>query len=66
MAGDPHYLPLVLGMGLTTLSMHPTSLLEARQQVRRLQWHELRRQTETLLREPDPDTLERRVTRLAN
>ena len=64
MAGDPRYLPLMLGMGLTTLSMHPASLLEARQQVRHLEWGRLRQQTDRLLQTLDPDQLERQVEQL--
>jgi len=49
MAGDPHYLAPVLGMGLKTLSMHPASLLEAKQLIRELYWWKLRRQNTHLL-----------------
>ncbi len=64
MAGDPRYLPLVLGMGLEMLSMHPASLLEARQQVRHLHWHELQQETARLMQSLDPDRLERQVAQL--
>ena len=66
MAGDPRYLPLVLGMGLTTLSMHPASLLEARQQIRQLEWKRLQQQTRQLLLTLDPVRLEEQVERLAD
>ncbi len=64
MAGDPRYLPLVLGMGLEVLSMHPASLLEARQQVRHLHWHQLQQETTRLMQSLDPDQLERQVAQL--
>jgi len=66
MAGDPRYLPLMLGMGLKTLSMHPASLLEARQQIRHLEWRELQRHTDHLLQTLDPDRLEQQVARLSS
>jgi phosphotransferase system enzyme I (PtsI) len=34
MAGDPQYIPLLVGMGLVDLSMNPASLLEAKKIVR--------------------------------
>jgi phosphotransferase system enzyme I (PtsI) len=34
MAGDPHYVPMLLGMGLRELSMQPNSLLEIKEIVR--------------------------------
>ncbi len=64
MAGDPRFLPLVLGMGLTTLSMHPGSLLEARQRVRHLTLAPLRQRTRELLLAPDPGRIEEQVARL--
>jgi phosphoenolpyruvate-protein phosphotransferase (PTS system enzyme I) len=35
MAGDPRYTPLLLGLGLRELSMHPGSLLEVKDRLRR-------------------------------
>ena len=35
MAGDPRYTPLLLGLGLRELSMHPGSLLEVKDRMRR-------------------------------
>ncbi len=66
MAGDPRHLPLVLGMGLKQLSMHPASLLEARQQIRRLHWRNLREETRKLLEQPSPDLVEQQVRQLGN
>ena len=34
MAGTPAYIPLLVGMGLTDLSMNPSSLLEAKKTIR--------------------------------
>lgn len=44
MAGDPEYIPLLTGMGLTELSMHPGSLLEAKKLIRQLDYQQVRQQ----------------------
>jgi len=38
MAGDPKYIPLLVGLGLTDLSMNPYSLLEAKKIVRSIEY----------------------------
>lgn len=40
MAGDPEYIPLLIGMGFQKLSMAPSSILEAKALVRRLDYRE--------------------------
>jgi len=45
MAGDPRFIPLLIGMGLHELSMQPTALLDARQQIRGLDADALARRT---------------------
>ncbi|BAN70094.1 phosphoenolpyruvate--protein phosphotransferase [endosymbiont of unidentified scaly snail isolate Monju] len=41
MAGDPRFIPLLIGMGLHELSMQPAALLDARQLIRELDAGEL-------------------------
>jgi len=38
MAGDPKYIPLLVGLGLTDLSMNPYSLLEAKKMIRSIEY----------------------------
>jgi phosphotransferase system enzyme I (PtsI) len=38
MAGNPQYIPLLVGMGLADLSMNPVSLLEAKKIVRSIEY----------------------------
>ncbi len=45
LAGDPRFIPLLLGMGLNSLSMQPAALLEARQLVRELDARTLQART---------------------
>lgn len=35
-AGDPRFIPLLVGLGITDLSMNPVSLLEAKKMIRSL------------------------------
>ncbi|HID44279.1 MAG TPA: phosphoenolpyruvate--protein phosphotransferase [Chromatiaceae bacterium] len=49
MAGTPKYIPLLLGMGLKSLSMHPASLPEAKQLIRSLNISQLEKKTAGLL-----------------
>jgi phosphotransferase system enzyme I (PtsI) len=42
MAGDPRYIPLLIGMGLEDLSMNPNSLLEAKKIVRSISYEHLK------------------------
>jgi phosphotransferase system enzyme I (PtsI) len=39
MAGDPRYIPLLIGMGLVDLSMNPASLLEVKKIVRSIEYN---------------------------
>jgi phosphotransferase system enzyme I (PtsI) len=49
MAGDPRYTRLLLGLGLTEFSMHPTSLLEVKRVVRESSIGDLRSKVSQLL-----------------
>ena len=64
MAGDPSYIPLLIGLGLSELSMHPGSLLEAKQLIGQLDYLELRQQVDELMQQPDSFGLEQRVRQL--
>jgi phosphotransferase system enzyme I (PtsI) len=57
MAGDPHYVRLVLGMGLRELSMQPNSLLEVKEIVRGSRVQELTRQVEQLFERLDSEEI---------
>jgi len=50
MAGDPRYIPLLVGMGLKDLSMNPISLLEAKMVVRSIVYEEWRSIAEAVSR----------------
>ena len=49
MAGDPYYIPLLLGMGLRELSMQPGSLLEVKRRLQTLDCGELTRRTQEIM-----------------
>ncbi|HEB97380.1 MAG TPA: phosphoenolpyruvate--protein phosphotransferase [Sedimenticola thiotaurini] len=49
MAGDPDFIPLLVGMGLQELSMQPGALLEAKQAIRSLHAGELEQQVRSLM-----------------
>jgi phosphoenolpyruvate-protein phosphotransferase (PTS system enzyme I) len=53
MAGDPRYVPLLLGMGLREFSMQPGSLLEAKRMVRSLDAASLSKQVGRMMRNID-------------
>jgi len=55
MAGDPRYVPLLLGLGLRELSMQPGSLLEIKEIVRGSDIARLERETEALLARMDDE-----------
>ena len=60
MAGDPRFIPLLIGMGLNSFSMQPNSLLDARQLVRSADSGRLEREVRELMRnldETDPSDL---------
>jgi phosphotransferase system enzyme I (PtsI) len=57
MAGDPRYARLLLGLGLTEFSMHPSALLEVKKIIRDSDAAELRGLVRRVLRCRDPDRL---------
>ena len=59
MAGDPRYIPLLIGMGLREFSMRPGSLLEAKRVVRSLHAASLSKQIRKMMKNIDkPNALE--------
>ncbi|MCX7563655.1 phosphoenolpyruvate--protein phosphotransferase [Xanthomonadaceae bacterium XH05] len=62
-ASDPHFTQLLLALGLTDFSMHPTALLEVRARIRQSDLRTLRRRRTALLRAQDRAALERIVNR---
>lgn len=65
MAGTPGYIPLLLGMGLRSLSMHPASLPEAKQLIRNLDISQLEQKTASILQNLLNEDLEQAVQSLA-
>ncbi len=63
-AGDPAYTRLLLALGLTQFSLHPSSLLEVRRAVRDSDFGALRRRASPLLRAVDREGIERILVRL--
>ena len=66
MAGNPGYTPLLLGMGLETLSMHPASLPEVKQLIRQLDLSRVKLRLKSLLRHPDADDFPQAIKDLTN
>ncbi len=67
MAGDPRYIPLLLGMGLREFSMQPGSLLLAKETLQQLDVKKLARLTRKLMKrlaEPDHEALLEQICRL--
>jgi phosphotransferase system enzyme I (PtsI) len=64
MAGEIDLTRLLLGMGLRQFSMHPTQLLEIKQQVLRTNLPELAQATARILRTSDSDRLRAHLARL--
>ncbi len=64
MAGDSRYTALLLALGLTNFSMHPTSLLEIRQQIAQCNYARLRKQSTALLRATTHAGIERVLARM--
>ncbi|WP_419603640.1 phosphoenolpyruvate--protein phosphotransferase [Thiolapillus sp.] len=64
MAGTPGYIPLLLGMGLRSLSMHPASLPEAKQLIRNLDISQLEQKTAGILQNLLNEDLEQAVQSL--
>lgn len=57
MAGEPAYTRLLLALGLSEFSLHPSNLLEVRQMIRRSHRGKLRRRVRTLLAARDRDAI---------
>ncbi len=55
MAGDPRYTRLLLGLGLTEFSMHPSNLLEVKRAIQASDVGELKETIQRLLRTIDAD-----------
>ncbi len=64
MAGNPDYTKLLLGMGLRQFSMHPSQILEVKQEVLRSDCGLLRARVNRLLRYDDPVRLREQLQRL--
>ena len=67
MAGDPRYVPLLLGMGLRHFSMQPAALLDVRELIRVLDAGRLTEAVDSLFadfEQIDPGTLSERVSAL--
>ncbi len=58
-AADPAFVPLLLALGLTELSLHPATLLDVRRAIRACDLGQLRAATPTLLRARHQDTIAR-------
>lgn len=58
MAGDARYTRLLLGLGLTEFSMHPSSVLEVKRIIRESRVQDLRRRTKRLLASTDPNEMQ--------
>ncbi|MBU8976587.1 MULTISPECIES: phosphoenolpyruvate--protein phosphotransferase [unclassified Lysobacter] len=58
MAGDPHFAPMLLALGLTEFSLHPATLLELRRTIRHCDLAQLQARAPTLLRARDRAAIE--------
>ncbi|ATE61666.1 phosphoenolpyruvate--protein phosphotransferase [Thauera sinica] len=65
MAGDPEYTLLLLGMGLRNFSMHPSNILEIKQQVLRADLGELAPKVQRILKMDEQARVREAVQRLA-
>ncbi|MBS0569936.1 MAG: phosphoenolpyruvate--protein phosphotransferase [Proteobacteria bacterium] len=65
MAGDPRWTPLLIALGLTAFSMHPSSLLEVRQAIAACDHARLRRLAARLLRAQTRAGIERVLATVA-
>ena len=61
MAGDPKLTKLLLGMGLTHLSMHPASMLIVKKQVLGSDPKKIKKIANKILRSIEPDNIERLI-----
>ncbi|UDG83327.1 phosphoenolpyruvate--protein phosphotransferase [Candidatus Vallotia lariciata] len=64
MAGDPALTRLLLGMGLTEFSMHPSQLLLVKQEVLRVRLKNLRKPIEDVLASYEPEQIQGALERL--
>ena len=64
MAGDPHYTRLLLGMGLTEFSMHPSMLPQIKNIVRHSELARLRKSARKIMRAGDSALLRRLVDKI--
>ena len=64
MAGDPKLTKLLLGMGLRQFSMHPSQLLEVKQQVMMADAAQLAIRVARILKLDEPDKISEQVERL--
>ncbi len=64
LAGDPKLTRLLLGMGLRQFSMHPTQLLEVKQQIVMADTEQLAAKVARILRCEEPDRIREQVERL--
>lgn len=65
MAGDPRFTRLLLGLGLTEFSMHPTSILEVKRNIIRADIGALKREVSALLDSSDLAEMRHRLERIA-
>lgn len=66
MAGDPRYARLLLGLGLTHFSMHPTNLLQVKGVIRSSHTLELASLVEDILHTTDAEQLNQLLSKLTN
>ncbi|HEY0332465.1 MAG TPA: phosphoenolpyruvate--protein phosphotransferase [Stenotrophomonas sp.] len=64
-AGDARFVPLLLALGLTELSLHPATLLEVRRAIRASHLGELRERADKLLRARDRKGIEKWLAQVA-
>jgi phosphotransferase system enzyme I (PtsI) len=64
MAGDPALTKLLLGMGLRQFSMHPTQLLEVKQQVMMADASQLGARVARILKLDEADKISEQVDKL--
>ncbi len=65
MAGDPTATRLLLGMGLREFSMHPSQLLQVKQEILRAHLPDLERPVQDLLAATEPEEMQAALARLA-
>ncbi|WP_018608448.1 phosphoenolpyruvate--protein phosphotransferase [Uliginosibacterium gangwonense] len=64
MAGDPAYSRLLLGMGLRNFSMHPSKILEVKQEILRSDTEVLAAKVQKLLKLDEPDKIREALEKL--